>query len=226
MRVYKKVYGHNFDSFGYLKRFFDQTYKLQISKKDAYAEYLFTLFGLDKRNNLFSPISNEDYKNKNVNCEMFFILCEAFEVGLRDMYQYCTIIDCISTTYKMCSIHTGLITLLMIFRDKYKDKYDLFSQRARPTRVYVENIQIKDIKIITSQIKNIYDHSITNIDINSFILIYTNCAFITLDDARIQLNDSNSITSIELNILKSIVCEKNNTLKDYVNLIEQAGNIS
>lgn len=222
----KKVYGHNFDSFGYLKRFFDQTYKLQISSREAYSKYLFALFSLDKRNNLFSPISGDYYKDKNINCEIFFIICEAFEVGLRDMYQYCTIIDCISTTSEVYSVHIGLLTLLMIFRDKYKDKYELFSQHSRPTRVYVENIQTKDIKIMTSQFKNSFDILFTSIDINSFILIYINCALMQLNDAKRKINESNSITSLEVGILNSIIHEKNENLKDYVKLIEQAGNIS
>jgi len=222
----KKVYGYNFDSQNYLKRFFDQIYTLQKPTRDRYSEYLFNFFRLDERSNLFSPLEEDFYKNKNRNCELFYLLNEAFETSLRDMYQYCMAIDCISISNKDESIHIGLLTILLIFRDKYINEYILFSRKHRKTFSYVENLELQDILIKTFEIKDTFTSSSKSLDIKNFIMIYIYCAFMPLDEVRKKLRDDTQTTSLELNILNSIFTKQKIPLCSYICLIEQVGKIS
>lgn len=121
----KKVYGQDFDSPNYLKRFFDQTYTLQEPSRYEFAEYLFNHYSLVDRDNLFTPLDPNLFPKKNTKAETFAFMSDSLNLGLRDMIQYCIIIDSICLTFEKAPIHLIYLLALIRIKDTRKDLYDL-----------------------------------------------------------------------------------------------------
>lgn len=120
----KKVYGQDFDSPNYLKRFFDQTYTLHEPIRRSFAEYLFSQYNLTERENLFSPLDQQYFPNKNIRVEAFAFISDALNIGLRDMIQYCVIIDSVCLTFKKAPVHLIYLLILIWLKESRKDLYD------------------------------------------------------------------------------------------------------
>ena len=114
----KAIYGQNFDSPNYLKRFFDQTYTMQDPDRYSFSSYIFCQYNLVDRDNLFSPLEESHCLTKNTIVECFAMVSSLFNCGLRDMIQYCIIIDSITLTYNEEKIHIILLIFLIILKDK------------------------------------------------------------------------------------------------------------
>lgn len=120
----KAVYGQSFDSPNYLKRFFDQTYTLQDPDRQSFAEYLFQKYDLAERENLFSPFDKSNCLTKNPEVEVFSLLSSLFNCSLRDMIQYCVVIDSVSLTTESENIHIFYLLFLILLKDKNNDSFE------------------------------------------------------------------------------------------------------
>lgn len=111
------VYGQNFASERYLKRFFDQEYNLIKPDNYAFAQYLFELHGITKNEKLFSPLEQEVYKDKDINVELFTLYASFFKLGLRDQEQVATVLSAIVLTWQTTdSIHLGYLLFLIMLK--------------------------------------------------------------------------------------------------------------
>lgn len=111
------VYGQNFASERYLKRFFDQEYNLTKPDNYAFAQYLFELHGITKNEKLFSPLEQEVYKDKDLNVELFTLYASFFKLGLRDQEQVATVLSAIVLTWQTTdSIHLGYLLFLIMLK--------------------------------------------------------------------------------------------------------------
>ncbi|MHB1185426.1 MAG: KAP family P-loop NTPase fold protein [Desulfobulbia bacterium] len=121
----KSIYGHEFDSSSYLKRFFDQTYTMQEPDRFSFAKYLFEQYGLTGRKNLFSPINKSECVSGDENIDAFAIISNYINSGLRDMMQNCIILDAISITDRTDShkYHIFYLVFLISLKEKNKKIY-------------------------------------------------------------------------------------------------------
>lgn len=111
------VYGQNFASELYLKRFFDQEYNLTKPDNYAFAHYLFELHGITNNKKLFSPLEQEVYKDKDINVELFTLYSRFFKLGLRDQEQVATVLSAIVLTWQNSdSIHLGYLLFLTMLK--------------------------------------------------------------------------------------------------------------
>ncbi|MFZ2890461.1 KAP family P-loop NTPase fold protein, partial [Sulfuricurvum sp.] len=111
------VYGQNFASERYLKRFFDQEYNLIKPDNYAFAQYLFELHGITKDEKLFSPLEQEVYKDKDLNIELFTLYASLFKLSLRDQEQVATVLSAIVLTWQTTdSIHLGYLLFLIMLK--------------------------------------------------------------------------------------------------------------
>ncbi len=117
------VYGQNFASERYLKRFFDQEYNLIKPDNYAFAQSLFELHGITKNEKLFSPLEQEVYIDKDINVELFTLYASFFKLGLRDQEQVATVLSAIVLTWQTTdSIHLGYLLFLIMLKQR-SDSY-------------------------------------------------------------------------------------------------------
>lgn len=93
------IYGANFSSQKYLKRFFHQEYNLK--EPDEY-EFIKFLFDRENLNNskFFNPLLEENYKDKNLNVILFKSFSNFFMLTLRDIEQCINMLSTIYITWK------------------------------------------------------------------------------------------------------------------------------
>jgi hypothetical protein len=92
----RAVYGHNFDSERYLKRFFDQEYLLPIPDHTRYTTYLFGHYSLNRLvNNSFSAVENGCYDETPPVQALFTAMADAFRLSLRCREQVCLALQAI-----------------------------------------------------------------------------------------------------------------------------------
>ncbi len=118
------VYGGSFDSFNYLKRFFNQEYKLTINSTSKFINQLFTKYKLNSQKWLI-PFDPEANKNLNLAEYLFEKTAEGFGVGLRDMDQICIELKSILLTSKLNKIHYPYLISLLMYKNKNHDESSL-----------------------------------------------------------------------------------------------------
>lgn len=118
------IYGANFSSEIYLKRFFDQEYSLKEPDKYEYIEFLFEK-ELINEELLYTPLSQEDYKNKNLNLILIQIYSKYFNLSLRDIKQVIDLLATITLTWEdEEEIHLQYLLFFIITKQKYPDIFN------------------------------------------------------------------------------------------------------
>lgn len=121
------VYGQNFASERYLKRFFDQEYNLIKPDNYAFAKYLFELHGITKNEKLFSPLEQEIYKDKDLNIELFALYSSFFKLSLRDQEQVVTVLSAIVLIWQSSeSIHLGYLLFLIMLKQHSNANFESY----------------------------------------------------------------------------------------------------
>lgn len=129
----KAVYGSCFDANNYLKRFFNQEYKLKVTNRLDYIRHLcgkYNLLGkkwlipneinLVNKNNVNGGLTREE---KRINA--FEKIADAFNLGLRDIDQICQQLKSIELTTDLNGIHFVYFLSLLIMKFKFsKDILD------------------------------------------------------------------------------------------------------
>lgn len=123
------VYGDNFSSERYLKRFFNQEYSLITPNNYAYANYLFESYNLADNKRLFSPLDEQQNPNKNINIEIFSLYASFFKLSLRDQEQIVIVLSAIELTWQgNKSIHLGYLLFLIILKQKSNILFHKFNE--------------------------------------------------------------------------------------------------
>lgn len=94
----KAVYGHDFESQTYLRRFFDQEYSLPDPDRFAYANYLFSQFGLREEKRFFTGLADRCHPPHEKSARLFAAFADFFKLTLRDQEQACAVLDAIRLT--------------------------------------------------------------------------------------------------------------------------------
>lgn len=81
------MYGEQFDSERYLKRFFDQEYLLPSPDNARFTAFLFERYALNDFDAFYTVIEDNIYDPTPSDQALFTTLCDSFKLGLRDQEQ-------------------------------------------------------------------------------------------------------------------------------------------
>lgn len=111
----RAVYGEQFDSERYLKRFFDQEYLLPTPDGAKFTEFLFERYALNGLANFYTVIEDEIYKPTPAAQALFTILCDSFELGPRDQEQVAALLQAVLLSWpKKERVHLAYLLFLII----------------------------------------------------------------------------------------------------------------
>lgn len=139
----RTLYGAEFDSDGYLRRFFDQEYRLPPPDCDKYANYLFDRFELNKQNNFYTGLTTAIYGGQNLSAKVFSILSQFFKLGLRDQEQLAGALKAVILAWpsQYRTIHLVYLLFLLGLKQKSTEAYDKFVSML-PTFKQAELVQL------------------------------------------------------------------------------------
>jgi hypothetical protein len=122
------VYGEQFDSERYLKRFFDQEYLLPSPDNTRFTAFLFERYSLNDFGNFYSVIEKGIYASIPPEQSLFSILCDSFRLGPRDQEQVAGALQAVLMNWpKNEVIHLAYLLFLIIAKQM---KTSLFQQLA------------------------------------------------------------------------------------------------
>ena len=118
------IYGNEFESQRYLKRFFDQEYTLRTPNSYEYSYYLFEQYGFLDNSLLYSPLEEEYYKDKNLNVQLFSLYADFFKLVPRDVNQVMIVLSAIVLTWESKEkLHLGYMLFLIMLKQKDDDSF-------------------------------------------------------------------------------------------------------
>lgn len=143
------IYGINFSSQTYLKRFFDLEYNLKEPNRYEFINFLFEKNNFDD-SRFFNFIDDSSYENKNKNVIMILELSNIFELSLRDITQ---VINHLFTVYLSWENQIDLFYTIFLICCKQKNKdFDISNFSSNISNEFNKNF----IYITTYQIDEFY----------------------------------------------------------------------
>lgn len=123
------IYGDNFESERYLKRFFDQEYVLPLPDNEKFAIHLFDKYGLTKESRLYTGLPEDLYSNDSgtkpdLAALLFAKFAAAFKLGLRDQEQIAAILKAVILIWKQKIIQAAYLYFLLMLRHSDSAAYD------------------------------------------------------------------------------------------------------
>ena len=89
------VYGNDFASERYLKRFFHQEYNLAKPNSYLYSKFLLETRNIVSHQKYFSPLEQQLYTDSDIVIELFNRYCDFFQLGFRDREQVAIMLESI-----------------------------------------------------------------------------------------------------------------------------------
>ncbi|MGH1428743.1 MAG: KAP family P-loop NTPase fold protein [Arenicella sp.] len=138
----KAIYGNEFDSFGYLKRFIDIEYDLPKPSLEKFIFQLLKDFNLDNEFEKRAKfISDHQYESKHFQ-EIFNIFAMQLNFSLRDIEQFIAKIKLIIlTTSKNESLNICLLVFLTILRERYPNIYSEYIKKDSPPNNAIKTLK-------------------------------------------------------------------------------------
>ena len=186
------IYGNNFASERYLKRFFDQEYTLTDPDSYLFAEYLFEIHNIKGNRELFSPLHVSSYAEEdiNMNVKLFSLYSDYFKLSYRDQEQVATSLSAITLVWDNDKpIHLGYILFLLILKQKNNELFKRFNEsNLRNQKSFLKD----DLNKIEVN-ENIKFKSYNSGEIKEYILRDMIQSYLD----KIDINSSNAYTSNE-----------------------------
>lgn len=213
------IYGMNFSSQTYLKRFFDLEYNLKEPNRYEFINFLFEKNNFDD-SRLFNFIDDSYYENKNKNVIMILELSNIFELSLRDITQ---VINHLFTVYLSFENQIDLFYTIFLICCKQKNKdFDINNFSSNISKEFNKNF----IYITTYQTDNFLRKINSRKEISSLakVLDYYKRIIYTKDEDYHEIK----INIIEFNTIKDFYknTKEKEKLKDYPKLIASAAQLS
>ena len=169
------IYGANFASEKYLKRFFDQEYSLKIPSTYDYIANLFNESNLLDDEILFSPLESEFYEDKNLKVEIFDILVKFLNLTIRDINQVFISLMAIRMTWESpYKIHLPYLLFLIMLKHSSDEKFKKFIVSKSNGKLFSEALNLD-----TDKKNNIDTYKIANhlgsehtVSVNDMLRIY------------------------------------------------------
>ena len=227
------IYGANFSSETYLKRFFNQEYTLKEPDIYDYCKFLFEKeinVLINDKVKIFNLLSQENYPDKDLNTIMFSTYAQYFKLGLRDIYQAIDTLSTILLTWENENeeLHLAYITFFIMCKQKsnemFKEQKNSFSSTKIDEKFIQGVIDKKYLLIFKQSGKDNISNQITkkNIQISEIIEIYEKIKRIE------NIHDLNLSKIIEITNLRNKYIKMNwktNFLNQYPNLVINAGQL-
>ena len=122
----KAIYGNDFESKGYLKRFIDIEYALPNSELDAFIDNLYKTFGFDQFFEKRKKYIEFQYDYHHLK-KVFKLIAKANRYSLREVEQIIARINLvIHSTNENTYIYPALLTFLLVAKDSNSDVYREF----------------------------------------------------------------------------------------------------
>jgi hypothetical protein len=123
------IYGANFSSETYLKRFFNQEYTLKEPDIYNYCKFLFEKeidVLLSDKVKIFNLLDPKNYENKNLNAIMFSTYAQYFNLSLRDISQAIDTLSTILLTWenKNEELHLAYILFFIMCKQKSNEMFE------------------------------------------------------------------------------------------------------
>jgi hypothetical protein len=167
------IYGNDFESQRYLKRFFDQEYTLRVPNSYEYSYSLFEKYKLLDNDLLYSSIEKEFYKDKNLEVQLFSLYADYFKLVPRDINQVMIVLSAIVLTWESkTKIHLGYLLFLIMLKQKDDELFDKYTKQGSEI-LNDKDIFQKEINIHTkrNQSKGTHSFSWRNYDVSIASLI-------------------------------------------------------
>lgn len=124
----RAVYGEQFDSERYLKRFFDQEYLLPSPDNTRFTQFLFEQYSLNDFGAFYTPIESNWYNSTPSDQALFQIMCDGFKQGPRDQEQIANTLQATLSNWPTNEhIHLAYLLFLIIAKQA---STSLFQQLA------------------------------------------------------------------------------------------------
>ncbi len=213
------IYGMNFSSHTYLKRFFDLEYNLKEPNRYEFINFLFEKNNFDD-SRFFNFIDDSSYENKNKNVIMILELSNIFELSLRDITQ---VINHLFTVYLSWENQIDLFYTIFLICCKQKNiDFDISNFSSNISNEFNKNF----IYITTYELDNFYrkrnlKNEISNLAI---ILDFYKTIIFTKYERYHEINTNISENDRIKNFYENN--EKREKLKNYPKLIASAAQLS
>ncbi|WP_121627188.1 KAP family P-loop NTPase fold protein [Poseidonibacter antarcticus] len=232
------VYGNKFASEKYLKRFFDQEYKLKTPSNYEYINSLFKKYNLLDDEILFSPLEEGFYEKVNTKVKLFELFVELFDLKPRDINQVMISLHAIRITYNSeFKIHLPYLLFLIMLKhsdnNRYKEFLEIIKNKRTSNKPFEElmleiNTNYSDIKVKT----HVLQSNKNDIPLFSIITFFAEFYSMEYKDFKRSKTSSNILGIIK----QSIKEEDTSTYEDdkivnisifnYPNLVEHTGQLS
>lgn len=227
------IYGANFSSETYLKRFFNQEYNLKEPDVYDYCKFLFEKeidVLINEKVKIFNLLSQENYPDKNLNAIMFSTFAQYFNLSLRDISQAIDTLSTILLTWENENeeLHLAYILFFIMCKQKsnemFKEQKNSFSSTKIDEKFIKGVIDKKYLLIFKQHGKDNISDQITkkNIQISEIIEIYEKIKRIE------NIHDLNLSKIIEFTNLRNKYIKmswKTHFLNQYPNLVINAGQL-
>lgn len=138
----RSVYGEQFDSERYLKRFFDQEYLLPLPDNTRFTELLFSKYSLSEFGRMETIIGDGIYTEPPEQA-LFTILCDSFKLGLRDREQVAGALQAVLLNWpKGETIHLAYLLFLIVAKQISSSLFQMLAEK-----------QLMDISNFTQTLK-------------------------------------------------------------------------
>lgn len=234
------LYGDKFNAEQYLKRFFDQEYLLPSPNNERFAEYLFSLLGLEEERRFFTGLNSRLYVSKQPET-LFAIYATSFNLSLRDQQQIAAALKAITLVSSFGTIHLNYLLFLLIVRHRSNDSFIAIVNdlAATPDRAKFNSIAksllVKDIGVSAPVVNpDRFADSKTRI-VSLADIAWTYHSHATRDLKEIRDMDINSYDLPRSVLLKLATDEMPNsyfsnqaypsTIRGYPSMVSQAGQL-
>ncbi len=204
---------------------------MQEPDRHSFTEYLFEQYNLTNRENIFSPIEEQYCSSETKNIETFSLLSSQFDSGLRDMIQYCTVIDAVSLTADT-PIHLIYLLSLIVLKEKDKDLYDRHLAGIAISLVDLQSIFVKKKTITSTEGGDPFSTQTAEIEVVKVIhkyMKFSNMGFDAILKYKTEYPLYSNITTALYNERPRVTQSGRvykHSLSSYPELIEQAGRIT
>lgn len=227
------IYGANFSSETYLKRFFNQEYTLKEPDIYDYCKFLFEKeidVLLNDKVKIFNLLSQENYPDKNLNVIMFSTYAQYFKLGLRDIYQAIDTLSTILLTWENENeeLHLAYILFFIMCKEKSNEMFE--EQRNGFSSTKINEKFEKGIinKRYTLTFNKLGKDRISSQTTNKFIQINEVIEFYEKIKRTTHAHDLSLSEIIEFNKLRNTYTSmtwKTDFLNQYPNLVINAGQL-
>jgi hypothetical protein len=207
----RALYGLNFDSSAYLRRFFHREYALPNADYKAYADIL-----VQEHHILDAEREHQFIPQADFLSDFFALFSEFFRLSLRDQEQCFAEFDAIITSVVLARVYFPFLFFVIILHFKHPDLFELFFHRNADPVIH----ELKQYNLTaTYRIQYPETHRAWDF-IDLFLRLYHQ----SQKDLRMRIDNRNQKKPLEKDVCYGMVCSKEGV--SYRDLVLLVGGLS